>query len=1225
MSANNSISKLLEQFIELYNNSLATFEKTNEAITTDKETVTIDLYDPATGTTSTRSVPSFGYLMSEVKRLSNNVSTLTGANDASSNVRLADGSFRKVYTSKLKGPAPTINSISAPTGFETKENEFFEDFLNPLLKVKFDLTGQIPVNTEQAYIERYVFKGDDAATVSAFDTLYKNNSEINYDTFKTELTNNGYKYFLDKQVVEMPVRSVQYYGYFDVISIDNAEVTRIVDGVSQTKTVRLFTLNKLTYTDSSKALKETETIKVGDSVVVNTGKFSTRYKIDAINTDTLQVELSLIEGFEAIRVDVNALSIYKDVDTEVALEINVSFDERQIIFAKAVDPDSKVQSELFSPGAGFYSNELQILLTSGETMTLAEYYKKEVADFGQFIKSLKVDSIPPASVGIVPNQPVLDTANFKVVQINKHLTDNDATNKIVKLKSEKATIEQNIKKIDSSLGDTRSLVNTKKYASKVEADKDKSQLNSLLSSRKAEADAYSSVVTEIATLASSNNLANVSPKYRVRGFWSLPEAKALNDSAPQEVVQFKIRYRYQSTNGSTSQIDQIKFQDGTTAKTAAFSNWVEVPGPIRKRLLDPSTGKYYWKVENEEDSQEINFNSLDISIQPGEVVEVMIKSVSEAGFPSTPIESDWSSIIAIPFPDGEIPVENLTDIVKENSLETIRVKINNDLTAVGVYSHVADSFNINDKYFAHTAQTIASGFLTTEQNPVTVYDKLVEMQQEIERLTAKLAGTLGELQVYIEDEDGNITTVSNNSTAKLFAGYYVDEVNSLAGTKKGSIITKVFKLKLANSKASQLELVSRLVGDYDSPAHVSTTLTRFGRGTGTIDTAIASDTYYTNEGRYDLVPIQYQNAPSVNASTPWFGQIPFQSSQMKGQYVYSRFKNIANDDSLYVTSPIDAGTSFDTTGIDDYEYGLSYNMTYTSGNNPVVNVNRVYTSAAGVPYATTSGSNDFIWSGGYSPSYLPLTTSLDGTGMPTSTKYDNGIFVHKNHPILNPITKTAATTFDIPELQSSGIIGIPKTATRRVNMDSGLQQTAYRTATWTNFGGVVVSRPIKMSFDTNDVYLLGGRSCGSFLFMAPLEQKSLLVDSKNKFGVARVDSGASKALSIDLIFQYRMTDYYGDDNSTGRVGGIVTTSLSNITYSKKIGIDILDANKNEFQFDVEVYAKYKTEGSSVTNITKSMLTNFNAGGGGGGFYHKWLERDNLSQPSEFTFYTNYIQ
>ena len=187
MSANNSISKLLEQFIELYNNALATFEKTNEAITTDSKVVNIDLYDPATGSTSTKAIPSFGYLKSEIERLSNNVASLTGANDSASSVRLSDGSFRRVYTHKLKGPAPTINSISAPTGFETMENEFFEDFLNPLLKIKFDLSGQIPVNTEQAYIERYVFKGDDAASVSGFDTLYKNNSEIDYDTFKTEL------------------------------------------------------------------------------------------------------------------------------------------------------------------------------------------------------------------------------------------------------------------------------------------------------------------------------------------------------------------------------------------------------------------------------------------------------------------------------------------------------------------------------------------------------------------------------------------------------------------------------------------------------------------------------------------------------------------------------------------------------------------------------------------------------------------------------------------------------------------------------------------------------------------------------------------------------------------------------------------------------------------------------------------------------------------------------
>lgn len=1217
MSANNSISKLLEQFIELYNNALATFEKTNEAITTDAKVVNIDLYDPSTGSTSTKAIPSFGFLKSEIERLSNNVASLTGANDSASSVRLSDGSFRRVYTHKLKGPAPTINSISAPTGFETMENEFFEDFLNPLLKIKFDLSGQIPVNTEQAYIERYVFKGDDATSISGFDTLYKNNSEINYDTFKAELLANGYQYVVDKQVVEMPVRSVQYYGNFDVVSIDTAQITKTVDGTPQTKTVRLFTVNKLTYSDSSKSLKETETIKVGDSIIVNSGNLATRYKIDSINTDTLQLELSLIEGFEAIRLGVNQISIYKDVDTNVSVEINVSFDERQVIFVKAVDPDSKVQSENFSPGAGFYSNELQILLTSGITMTLAEYYRKEVADFGQFIKSLKTDSIPPAAIGITPNQPVLDVANFKVVQINKHLTSNDSTDKIVKLKADKAAIEQNIKKYDASIGSTRSLVNTKKYASKVEADKDKSQLNSILSARKAETDAYTSVVNEISTIASSNNLANVSPKYRVRGFWSTPEAKTLNDSLPQEVVQFKIRYRYSSANGSTSQVDQITFQDGTTAKSAAFSNWVEVHGPIRKRLLDPSTGKYYWSVSNEEDSQEVNFNSVDISIQPGEIVEMQIKSISEAGFPTTPIESDWSEIVRIPFPDGEIQAENLSDIVKENSLESIRVNINSDLTSAGVYTHVSDSFNSNDKYFAHTANTIASGFLTVEQNPITVFDKLQELQAQVELLTARINGTLGELQVYIEDEDGNITNVANNTTVKLFAGNYVDEVNALSGTKKGAIITKIFKLKLANTKATTLELISRLVGDYETPANVSTNSVEFGLGTGVADPAIASDSYYTNEGRYDWVPIQYQNTPSINSSTPWFNSIPFQSSQMKGQYIYSRHKNIANDDSLYAEGIIDL-SAFDGSGIDDYEYGMSYNLT---GITPASGVNRNYSSASGVAFATTSGSSDFIWSGSYN-GLTPLVTALDsGANTPSSTTYDNAIFLHKNHPLLNQAI--TANQLSIIDLHSLGIIGMPKTATRRVNMDSGSKQTPYRVATWTNAGGVSVSRSLKMSFDSNDVYLLGGRSCGAFLYMAPLEQNSLLVDAKNKFGKSRVEAGSSKALSVDLIFQYRMTDYYGDDNNIGRVGGIASTSLSNITYSKKIGLDIIDNQKNEFQFDVEIYAKYKAEGSSITNITKSMLTNFNSGGAGGGAYRRWLYRDDLSQPSEYTFYNRY--
>ena len=48
-----------------------------------------------------------------------------------------------------------------------------------------------------------------------------------------------------------------------------------------------------------------------------------------------------------------------------------------------------------------------------------------------------------------------------------------------------------------------------------------------------------------------------------------------------------------------------------------------------------------------------------------------------------------------------------------------------------------------------------------------------------------------------------------------------------------------------------------------------------------------------------------------------------------------------------------------------------------------------------------------------------------------------------------------------------------------------------------------------------------------------------------------------------------------------------------------IGLDILDSNNNDFQFDVEVYAKYKPTGKSTNSITSSMLSNYVSGGGGG--------------------------
>ena len=156
--------------------------------------------------------------------------------------------------------------------------------------------------------------------------------------------------------------------------------------------------------------------------MVNSSYKNTRYKVVKVDGSTRQVELELVEGFEPIRIGVNVIGIYKNVGNVLEAELNVGFNERLLVFIKAIDPVSKMLSERWSPGVCFYSNNLTITRDDGAVLRLSEFYKDEVADFGRYIKALKDDAIPPATQGIQPDAPTLVVENFKVVQINKHLT-----------------------------------------------------------------------------------------------------------------------------------------------------------------------------------------------------------------------------------------------------------------------------------------------------------------------------------------------------------------------------------------------------------------------------------------------------------------------------------------------------------------------------------------------------------------------------------------------------------------------------------------------------------------------------------------------------------------------------------------------------------------------------------------------------------------------------------
>ena len=176
MNTNNSISNSLKKLLEINTNSLKTFERINEAITTNQKDIPLEiLTDEGTKLVS---VPGFGFMKKELERLDNNLKALAGLGKGSTRVKLPDGTFQNIITTSLKTPANDITALARPTLFATKPNYFAEDFLNPMLTTSMDVSGQIPNDTERVVVKRILFDGTNQVAVDFFNDNYRNQDNI---------------------------------------------------------------------------------------------------------------------------------------------------------------------------------------------------------------------------------------------------------------------------------------------------------------------------------------------------------------------------------------------------------------------------------------------------------------------------------------------------------------------------------------------------------------------------------------------------------------------------------------------------------------------------------------------------------------------------------------------------------------------------------------------------------------------------------------------------------------------------------------------------------------------------------------------------------------------------------------------------------------------------------------------------------------------------------------
>lgn len=914
----NSLSYFLEQALIIEKNSIETVAKVSDAVTSQKDTVTITLTDPNDPSkTTTYSIPSFGYLKSEIERLDNTLKTLSNIDSGTgSRVQLSDGTYRKIVASKLACEAPTITTTNNITNFNFKSNWLFEDMMNPYLYANVDLTNCVPTETERVLIQRYILNCTSTKQINYFDSIKSNSTKIDYKNFLKGLLNNGITYVLDENYYDLPPIRRRYSGEFEIERI--LENTLSSDGKNILGRV---VLKNLLYTDNNSGVENTVTLAKNDILEIKENPATTRYMVTYVDAATKEVKLKRLEGYTPI-TNSTVFKISSHQVKKISVEIPVSFDRREVIFIKAIDPDSNIPSSKWSPGIAFYTNELKYTSPQGVTNRLETFYQKNVVDFGNIILSYSKDYYPSIVEGIKPDAPVLhydaeddSASDFKIVRINNQLSEGTEANTFRKLIADKENALSQINNNNKLVEQQKELIQTTKFTTTTEKLNAQNKLTEYIKNQGTYTSLYNSIVNQIKSQYAATYMEK--PKYRVRGFWSIPSPKISKSSGPQQIIQFKVRYRYLSESGIANKEEEFTYLDGTTNATGRFSNWNEILTPMRRRVLG-ADGTYNWEKVNTADPDQININQLDLPIQNGEQIEIQIKSISEAGFPANPMESDWSEPVIVAFNDfPELQGDDISEIIAQNRVDASVANVVENMTG-NSYAHMSSSFYTNDKYFAHNAESITSGFLSPEQTPITLYDKLYDLQNQITAVSEQIERMSATLEVKLIDGEDNtkIYTLTEGGTTYINAGNYEDDKNKIDADKRnGAIITKTYYIDISSDLQSGLEILSKIPGDRMSmcPNTITEVSEIISNEKQNIikrndyknydnvltPNSIASD-YYRSKGRYDLVPINLSNSDIIDYQI--CSPNMYQSAQCKGQFVYSRFRNVSDTFNMYANT-----------------------------------------------------------------------------------------------------------------------------------------------------------------------------------------------------------------------------------------------------------------------------------------------------------------------------------
>lgn len=773
---NSSLQVLFEKLELLYENTFNLLNGIQQASNSNSGVIEIPIKDK-NGNVTYVTINSFQNLQNELTRIDNNFKSLLNENNISY-VLNGDGSISQVTKTSFMN-AEYLQNFSVDNNAIIDHTSIVENLVFPTVKIPITIDSSIRTPIFARCYE----------ITSGWENIPDSVNMINLEY----LINSGDVIAsMHEHNLELEKEQVKLFGKFTttgVSTLDNENFS--------------VTLNTIKYSSLNSNGNNLE-LKVGDFLAASSG--AAKYEIVSINKYSLTVELKRVAGIDIPKVGIDNL-FFNEVLTnnENIVGIPIKPNQKIVVFLSAVN-----LKNIGYPSLGIkLDSSTYTVLYNNETYTLDDYFSKYVTNFGEFIESIVSESSIPLSLGIVPDEPVLESVNFKVVQINKHLVNDKSTSEINQLNENKQKIKNDIETKQSEIDNLQNELNTIKYNTIEEKQYRIDKIKTLQSQIATLNQNLLTVSRDLDNNAINYGLKDYAPKYRVIGFWDTQGSVYSPVTKPQQIIKYDVQYRYLSKSSDIVDNTSVKMVSNGKEINVVFSSWIDLP----TRTLDKvenNAGDLVWESTVNDSVNDLSINQCLIPIKPGESIEIRVRAVSEAGYPLAPLKSEWSDILRIDFPE-DLTNSSVSSVIAKNEDDLLSSEFNQILQTNGILEHVNSKIQESEKTFFHSSLDIASGFYTSELKNISLFEYLTRLRKDID--TALGITTNQNLVVELVDFDGNVYTMRNGTTMELFAGNYSDNLNLLDEKNYGSIIRKQGFIKLRNKTTTPIELKSLVPGD----------------------------------------------------------------------------------------------------------------------------------------------------------------------------------------------------------------------------------------------------------------------------------------------------------------------------------------------------------------------------------------------------------------------------